>query len=488
MIEYSYDPPYNHWSGNRSDTLNKWKINYKGSIATASALPEKGDFKGDTYNVLEDGSNYMWNGNSWDKLDANTYVGATSEANGIRGLVPPATTSQMYSLLTGSGIWKSGTELGLAYDNAVVHIANREVITGVKVFKNTSEGFLSGETVTDLVIRNPVINQETPAGSARSYTRVIFADAEGDTEETQAGRMGILELQSPKENDTVGALLKLRCYNYRTDSETAMSAAASFTTGYDLDEIAFATAPSTSEDRNNGTDIITRDWIPKDTRIVHSTGDETVAGAKTFSGIVYANGGIRQTDNTASLVLRGGPTNNTCPSFLMYGGESSSNAGEFRIMARINNSNSCLLTGTPDGTLSWDGQAIQTSSDERLKTSLNSVPDSVLDAWEDIDWGQFKFLDAIAKKGESARFHLGLIAQKVKTVFEEHALDACVYGILCHKEHKVTDEDSAVDLWMVRYEEALVMEAVCQRRRAERTEARIKALEDRLEVLEAKFA
>ena len=68
MIEYSYDPPYNHWSGNRSDTLNKWKINYKGSIATASALPEKGDFKGDTYNVLEDGSNYMWNGKSWDQL------------------------------------------------------------------------------------------------------------------------------------------------------------------------------------------------------------------------------------------------------------------------------------------------------------------------------------------------------------------------------------------------------------------------------------
>ncbi len=106
MIEYSYDPPYNLWSGNRSDTLNKWKINYKGSIATASALPEKGDFKGDTYNVLEDGSNYMWNGNSWDKLDANVYVGATSTKDGIQGLVPPADSSERNKFLRGDGTYK----------------------------------------------------------------------------------------------------------------------------------------------------------------------------------------------------------------------------------------------------------------------------------------------------------------------------------------------------------------------------------------------
>ena len=106
MIEYSYDPPYNLWSGNRSDTLNKWKINYKGSIATASALPEKGDFKGDTYNVLEDGSNYMWNGSSWDKLDANVYVGATSTKDGIQGLVPSADSSERNKFLRGDGTYK----------------------------------------------------------------------------------------------------------------------------------------------------------------------------------------------------------------------------------------------------------------------------------------------------------------------------------------------------------------------------------------------
>lgn len=102
---YYYNPPYNHWAGGRSDSLNKWKINYKGSIAKASDLPNEGEFKGDTYDVLEDGSNYMWNGSSWDKLDANVYIGATSTKNGIQGLVPPATSNEREKFLKGDGTW-----------------------------------------------------------------------------------------------------------------------------------------------------------------------------------------------------------------------------------------------------------------------------------------------------------------------------------------------------------------------------------------------
>lgn len=44
--------------------------------------------------------------------------------------------------------------------------------------------------------------------------------------------------------------------------------------------------PSTPEQRTNGSDIVTRDWIPKDTRIVHTTGNETIAGQKTFAGTI----------------------------------------------------------------------------------------------------------------------------------------------------------------------------------------------------------
>ena len=48
----------------------------------------------------------------------------------------------------------------------------------------------------------------------------------------------------------------------------------------DVDNLGYAQAPSTRSDRSSGTDIVTRDWIPSDTRIVHITGAETITGNK----------------------------------------------------------------------------------------------------------------------------------------------------------------------------------------------------------------
>lgn len=93
------------WSGQKSPTSNKYKINYKGTVATASALPATGNKKGDTYNISEDGSDYIWTGTEWNKFGANVYIGATSTANGIQGLVPPALSSEVNCLLAGNGTW-----------------------------------------------------------------------------------------------------------------------------------------------------------------------------------------------------------------------------------------------------------------------------------------------------------------------------------------------------------------------------------------------
>lgn len=41
---------------------------YKGSVATYSDLPADDNKVGDTYNVLDTGDNYTWNGTGWDKL------------------------------------------------------------------------------------------------------------------------------------------------------------------------------------------------------------------------------------------------------------------------------------------------------------------------------------------------------------------------------------------------------------------------------------
>lgn len=115
--------------------------------------------------------------------------------------------------------------------------------------------------------------------------------------------------------------------------------------------------------------------------------------------------------------------------------------------------------------------SIASSSDERLKTNTSAIADDVLDAWESVGWGQFQYASAVEEKGEAARLHLGLIAQRVKATFEKRGLDACKYGILCL---------NAEGFWSIRYAEALAMEAACQRRRADRLEARIAALEEKI--------
>ena len=51
---------------------------YKGSVATVSDLPANDNEIGDTYNVLDTGDNYTWDGTGWDKLsgivDLSNYV------------------------------------------------------------------------------------------------------------------------------------------------------------------------------------------------------------------------------------------------------------------------------------------------------------------------------------------------------------------------------------------------------------------------------
>ena len=321
---------------------------------------------------------------------------------------------------------------------------------------------------TPISISSPSINQgDTPATD--EYVSLAFIGSTGDNRlgtvlmhilpngEAQLG----LGAQEPVAGSTTGSYIIVH---------------------YPKSGAPYATAPFTPDAPGKDADIVTRNWLPKDTRLVHTTGDETVAGTKTFSSNVLCDA-FRgtATDATGSLTAEGG-TSGTGALLFLYGYQHASNAGQF--VLRTRNSSGTVdrqLVGNPGGNLLWNGQVIQTSSDERLKTPLESVPDEVLDAWEAVNWGQFKFLDAVEQKGaDKARLHLGLIAQRVKAVFEDRGLDACAYGVLCHEEHEATEDEPAVDLWMVRYAEALCMEACCQRRRADRAEARLATLEERL--------
>jgi hypothetical protein len=199
------------------------------------------------------------------------------------------------------------------------------------------------------------------------------------------------------------------------------------------------------------------------------------------------------------------------------------------------------------------GTATINTSDEREKDNIDALPDAVLDAWGEVNFQQYQFKDAIAEKGENARLHSGVIAQRVMEVFAKHGLDATRYGLLCHDSWEAEDWDETIidkeavtetvkvvdkeavyetrtvvemdaytdengtehpavtreevyevspeesheetrvvepevshvehhhkdagDRYGIRYEEALCMEAAYQRRRADRMEARLAALE-----------
>ena len=88
------------------------------------------------------------------------------------------------------------------------------------------------------------------------------------------------------------------------------------------------------------------------------------------------------------------------------------------------------------GRTAYFGTGSINTSDARHKPIQEQIPDAVLDAWAVVDWRTwFKFDDAIAIKGEDgARWHFGLIAQRVEEVFSAHGIDAFSLGLLCYDE------------------------------------------------------
>ena len=150
------------------------------------------------------------------------------------------------------------------------------------------------------------------------------------------------------------------------------------------------------------------------------------------------------------------------------------------------------------------GQIYSTSStintsDERKKTEINHIPDSILDAWGECEFFQYKMNDSVVKKGNKARYHTGMIAQRIKSKFESANKLIDEYGLFCYDEWG--DSDARVDEtgqiveqatfagneYSIRYEEALCMEAAYQRRENRRLKEKVASLEERLANLESRL-
>lgn len=182
------------------------------------------------------------------------------------------------------------------------------------------------------------------------------------------------------------------------------------------------------------------------------------------------------------------------------------------------------------GTASIRGTTIYLSSnpvvtsDQREKTEPKTPSDALLDAWSEVGIITHQWLAAIQEKGESlARWHFGHVAQQVRDALVAHGLmeagsTNCAYGFLCYDEwddvyepvistrkavrsfrpHPDSTETLDVEVdeeydtgevrlairagnrWGIRAEQCLFVEAAYQRRRADRIEARLLAIESRL--------
>jgi len=74
------------------------------------------------------------------------------------------------------------------------------------------------------------------------------------------------------------------------------------------------------------------------------------------------------------------------------------------------------------------------TSDARAKTKVRTLADAEIEAAieHSKEIGIFQWLDAVAKKGEKARQHIGMTVQRSIEIMESHGLDPMSYAFICH--------------------------------------------------------
>ncbi|QCO16270.1 hypothetical protein D3869_01360 [Azospirillum brasilense] len=134
----------------------------------------------------------------------------------------------------------------------------------------------------------------------------------------------------------------------------------------------------------------------------------------------------------------------------------------------------------------YGASGVVNTSDRAAKQDFAPIDDALLDAWGGVSWRLYRFRDAVEAKGDGARIHAGAIAQDVHDVLAAQGLNPWRYGLLCRDDltEPTGDPDGSVrvtgERWGLRYDQCLVVEAAYQRRRADLSDSRITALEQRV--------
>lgn len=228
----------------------------------------------------------------------------------------------------------------------------------------------------------------------------------------------------------------------------------------------------------SGSNQISGSLIPS-TGNAYDLGSSTYGFANIFTKYVQGNNTQKELSLFSSNNTNDPWDRGACISLYTndYSGDSA-RIGTFSIRAQGSGNNRCNLIGTPSGTLTWNGQSIQTTSDKRLKQQISNIDDKLLDAWEDVNLVQFKYNDAVKEKSDNARLHTGYVVQQIDKACKSHGVDISKYGLYCHEEYaeetrEVENEDGtktvevvrpANEHYSLRYTEALIVECAYLRK------------------------
>lgn len=213
--------------------------------------------------------------------------------------------------------------------------------------------------------------------------------------------------------------------------------------------------------------------------------------------------------NTTCVVLCGGNGWFSGGSVVVNGEDCSNNGNGSVSIHPSTTTNDRWMSLRPNGTLTWNGAAIQYVSDQRLKQQISEIDDKLLDAWEDVEPVQFKYNDAVEQKGNTARLHTGYVVQQIDEACKSHNIDISEYGLYCHEEYPEETEEVEVEQddgtikketkvvreyeehYSLRYTETLVVECAYLRRENTRLKERLQShdeyfsnIEKRLQSLE----
>lgn len=173
------------------------------------------------------------------------------------------------------------------------------------------------------------------------------------------------------------------------------------------------------------------------------TGNVTCTGSNLFVGTA---GQLRS--NNMNVVLSSTATGGM---YLRPNGDASA-TGQFTVSAAgtaavdgvllpaTDNARTCGASGSRWSVV-YAGTGTINTSDAREKTNVIPLTADELAAASQLakEIGKYKWLEAVAKKGDAARSHIGLTVQRAIEVMESHGLDPFEYGFICYDEWEATD-------------------------------------------------